>query len=57
MWAPKVTARIGTHGVHPTEIDRSIMIAMRRMTKAEKEGIARVPKRIRGGHGRYPPSL
>ena len=48
MWAPKVTARIGTHGVHPTEIDRSIMIAMRRMTKAEKEGIARVPKRIRG---------
>ena len=47
MWAPKVTARIGTEGVHPTEIDRSIMIAMRRMMKDEKEGIQKLPKRIR----------
>ena len=47
LWTPKCTARIGTEGVHPTEIDRSIMIAMRRMTKVEKESIEKLPKRVR----------
>jgi putative DNA primase/helicase len=44
LWAPKAIARIGSEGVHATQIGRSIQVAMRRMTRSEKENISKLPK-------------
>jgi hypothetical protein len=45
VWSPKAIARIGIEGVHPTEIDRSILIPMTRKTKLNPT--ERLPKGIR----------
>lgn len=47
LWAPKALARIGTEGVHATQISRAIQIAMYRRNESERAANEKIPLDLR----------